>query len=112
MSAADRLAAMPARANVFAALGDPTRLGLVAALADGAPRSISALSAGTALTRQGVTKHLRVLEEAGVVIRQRAGRETLFGLDHKALADVEADLAAVARQWDDALARLRTFVET
>jgi DNA-binding transcriptional ArsR family regulator len=111
MSAADRLASLPARASVFAALGDSTRLGLVASLAGGEPRSITALAAGTAMTRQGVAKHLRVLEAAGLVRRHRAGREQLYGLDRTTFEEVEADLAAVGRQWDDALERLRAFVE-
>jgi DNA-binding transcriptional ArsR family regulator len=98
-------------AAVFAALGDPTRLALVGKLSDGAPLSIARLTAGSALTRQAVTKHLRVLESSGVVGRQRAGRESLYRLEPRAIQDVRAYLDGVSRQWDDALARLKAFVE-
>lgn len=98
-------------ASIFAALGDPTRLGMLARLADGTPQSISRLAEGTALTRQAVTKHLKVLEDAGVVRSARVGRESRFALEPKALADVRTYLDNVSRQWDDALARLRAFAE-
>lgn len=100
-----------ARAAVFAALGDPTRLSVVARLSGRAPQSIARLTAGTRLTRQAVTKHLRVLAEAGVVRSLRIGRESLFELAPEALADVRDYLDRVSRQWDDALARLRAHVE-
>jgi DNA-binding transcriptional ArsR family regulator len=98
-------------ASVFAALGDPTRLALVGRLSGGAPLSIARLTEGSALTRQAVTKHLRVLESSGVVGRQRAGRESLYRLEPRAIQDVRAYLDGVSRQWDDALARLKAFVE-
>ena len=99
------------RAAVFAALGDPTRLDVVALLARGDAQSISRLTARGALTRQAVTKHLRVLERAGLVRRTRAGRETHFALDPAAVTDAREALDAISRQWDDALARLQAFVE-
>ena len=78
-------AALSTRASVFAALGDETRLGLLAKLTNGEPQSIARLTSGTRLTRQAVTKHLRVLEEVGVVFSvNRAGRESRFALDPKA----------------------------
>lgn len=98
-------------AAIFAALGDETRLGLVARLADGEPQSIARLAADTPISRQAITKHLRVLEEAGVVRSARAGRESLFELRPDALADVQAYLKRVSEQWDQALARLKAFVE-
>ena len=64
--------------HTFAALGDPTRLAIIARLADGEPRSIAALTAGAPMTRQAMTKHLRVLEDAGLVASERAGREARF----------------------------------
>jgi DNA-binding transcriptional ArsR family regulator len=103
--------ALRTRAAVFAALGDETRLSVFARLSEGAPQSISRLTAGTTLTRQAMTKHLRVLETAGVVRSARAGRETLFALEREPIEDVRAYLAAVSAQWDDALARLKSFVE-
>lgn len=104
MSAADP-------APVFAALGDPTRLALFARLADGQRRSIAKLAADTALTRQAVTKHLRVLENAGLVASLRLGRETRFTFRPEPIAEVRSYLDDVSRQWDDALGRLKAFVE-
>ena len=106
-----RHAALKTRANVFAALGDETRLAVLAKLLSGEPQSISRLTEGTQLTRQAVSKHLRVLEDAGVVRSARSGRETLFELEARSIDDARAYLDRIARQWDDALARLKTFVE-
>ena len=106
-----RLAQLKTRASVFAALGDETRLSVLAKLLGGEPQSITRLTAGTRLTRQAVTKHLRVLEEAGVVRSVRVGRESLFELEPRPIADVRDYLDEVARQWDDALARLKAHVE-
>lgn len=105
------LAALKTRATVFAALGDETRLTVLSKLLSGEPQSISRLTEGTHLTRQAVSKHLRVLEDAGVVRSARSGRETLFELEAKSIDDARAYLDRIARQWDDALARLKTFVE-
>ncbi len=99
-------------AAVFAALGDETRLSVLAKLSTGERQSISRLTAGTRLTRQAVTKHLRVLEDAGVVRSVRTGRENLFALEPKPIESVRKYLDDVSRQWDDALARLKSFVET
>jgi len=106
-----KLAELKTRATVFAALGDETRLVVVAKLLSGKPQSISQLTDGTRLTRQAVTKHLRVLEAAGVVRGVRAGREMLFALQSRPLEDARAYLDRIARQWDDALARLKAFVD-
>jgi DNA-binding transcriptional ArsR family regulator len=98
-------------ALVFAALGDATRLSLVARLCKGQPRSISQLTERTKLTRQAITKHLRVLESAGIVHSVHAGRESLFEFDLEAIAEVREYLGFVSEQWDQALSRLRSFVE-
>jgi DNA-binding transcriptional ArsR family regulator len=98
-------------APVFAALGDRTRLALVARLSDGEPRSIAALSADTRLTRQAVTKHLRVLEAVGLVASGRVGRESRFAFRPEPLAEARSYLAEVSAQWDGALARLKALVE-
>ena len=98
-------------AAVFAALGDETRLSLLARLTDGEPHSIARLTAGTRLTRQAVTKHLRVLQGAGVVRCVRVGRESRFELEPKPIEDVRKYLERVSAQWDSALARLKSFVE-
>ena len=104
-------AALRARASVFAALGDETRLGLLARLTNGEPQSISRLTSGTRLTRQAVTKHLRVLEGAGVVHSVKTGRESRFALEPKTIIDAQTYLEHVFRQWDNALARLKALVE-
>jgi DNA-binding transcriptional ArsR family regulator len=103
--------ALRAKASVFAALGDETRLGLLAKLTNGEPQSISHLTSGTRLTRQAVTKHLRVLQGAGVVRANRVGRESRFALDPKPIVDAQTYLEHVSRQWDNALARLKALVE-
>jgi len=99
------------RAAVFAALGDETRLALVAKLSSGQRQSISELAEGSALTRQAITKHLRVLEGAGVVHSARVGRESLFEFRAEPLADLKAYLERVSDHWDHALARLKSLVE-
>ena len=106
----DRTSARRA-ARVFAALGDETRLAVLGRLSRGTPQSIARLTAGTRLSRQAVTKHLRVMQGAGVVRGIRAGREHLFQLTPKSLADARGYLDHVSAQWDDALARLKAFVE-
>ncbi len=98
-------------APVFAALGDETRLALVARLCGGRPCSISRLTQGSRLTRQAITKHLRVLERAGIVHRVRRGRESLFALDPEPIGEIKEYLDFVSAQWDQALARLKSFVE-
>src|SRR6185369_11014283 len=103
--------AIKTRAAVFAALGDETRLAVLGKLAGGEPQSIARLTEGTKLTRQAVTKHLQVLENAGVVKSVRAGRESRFALEAKPLDDARVYLDQVSRQWDAALARLKAFVE-
>lgn len=97
-------------APVFAALGDRTRLLLVGRLSDGRARSISSLSADASMTRQAVTKHLAVLEGAGLVRRSRVGRESHYSLQPEPLADIRGYLDDVSRQWDAALGRLQTFL--
>jgi DNA-binding transcriptional ArsR family regulator len=104
-------AALKRRAAVFAALGDETRLTVLARLARGEPQSISRLTQGTRLTRQAVTKHLRVLEGAGVVRAMRAGRESRFALAPQPIDDLRDYLDLVSRQWDAALTRLKALVE-
>jgi DNA-binding transcriptional ArsR family regulator len=98
-------------AAVFAALGDETRLTVLARLSHGEPQSIARLTRGTTLSRQAVTKHLRVLEGAGVVRSTRLGRESRFALELQPLADARDYLDRVSQQWDDALARLKSFIE-
>jgi DNA-binding transcriptional ArsR family regulator len=98
-------------APVFAALGDETRLKLVTRLSAGVPLSISALAEGSAVTRQAITKHLRVLEDAGLVRGAKQGRENLFELEGARLTEARKALDQISAQWDDALGRLKRFVE-
>lgn len=98
-------------AAVFAALGDQTRLWLIGELADGRARSISSLVVGARMSRQAVTKHLRVLEEAGLVASGREGREARFRLERQALQEARAYLDTVSSQWDAAIERLSAHLE-
>ena len=98
-------------APLFAALGDETRLMLVRKLCSGQPYSIAQLTEGSKLTRQAITKHLRVLESAGIVHGRRRGRENLFALDPEPIQELKGYLDLVAGQWDQVLARPKAFVE-
>ncbi|PYY15722.1 MAG: transcriptional regulator [Acidobacteria bacterium] len=107
----NRIARRQTRAPVFAALGDETRLLLVAKLCRGQPSSISELTEGSKLTRQAITKHLRVLERVGIVHSIRAGRESRFKFNPEPIEDIREYLDLVSAQWDEALSRLKAFVE-
>jgi DNA-binding transcriptional ArsR family regulator len=99
-------------ALLFAALGDPTRLTLLQQLSDGGPASISMLAEKfPAMTRQGVTKHLHVLAAAGVIDGSRQGREQVWALNPKPLAQGRRHLEVISQGWDDALARFKLQVE-
>jgi DNA-binding transcriptional ArsR family regulator len=98
-------------APIFAALGDRIRLRLVARLCEDGPMSITRLAKGTSVTRQAITKHLRVLEGAGLTRSTRQGRESVWTLDMKSLEEARRYLDMIGRQWEDALGRLRDFVE-
>ena len=96
---------------MFAALGDETRLGLVARLCAGGPMSIARLTEGTKVTRQAIAKHLRVMEDAGLVRVSRLGRESRWELQPRRLDDARRHLDVISQQWDAALQRLKRFVE-
>ena len=96
---------------VFRALGDQKRLDLLARLAEGEPLSITQLTAEAGVTRQAITKHLHVLEEAGLVHGARCGREQRWELDRRQLESARRTLDRIADQWEKALGRLRDFVE-
>ena len=98
-------------APVFAALGDVTRLALVARLARGEPLSIARLAEGSALTRQAITKHLHVLAEAGLARAERQGREQMWELNRRRLEEARRSIDIIARQWDAALLRLKESLE-
>ena len=105
------LAKPKSSAPLFAALGDKTRLRLVSRLCDDGPMSITRLTGGSNVTRQAITKHLRVMEQAGLVRGTRHGRESVWQLDQQRLKDARHYLARISKQWDEALSRLRELVE-
>jgi DNA-binding transcriptional ArsR family regulator len=84
---------------------------LVAKLCGGQPYSISQLTKGSNLTRQAITKHLRVLESVGMVHSVRRGRESRFEFDPEPIQEIKEYLNFVSKQWDQALSRLKSFVE-
>ena len=101
-----------AKAAIFAALGDETRLSLLARLCSGQRYSIAELTDGTKLSRQAVTKHLRVLERVRIVHGTREGRQSLFQFDPHPVIEMKEYLELVSKQWDIALARLKSFAES
>jgi DNA-binding transcriptional ArsR family regulator len=98
-------------APVLAALGDESRLQIVIKLCRYGPQSITKLSQGASISRQGVTKHLHALYTAGLVRSERRGRERIWRLEPKRLDEVRRYLAQISQQWDDVLARLKAAVE-
>jgi DNA-binding transcriptional ArsR family regulator len=100
-----------AAAPLFAALGDETRLQILMRLSASGPESIAQMSAKAAVTRQALTKHLRVLSDAGFIVGERRGREHIWRLQPRRLRDVHAHLERISKQWDEALERLRVFVD-
>lgn len=102
----------PSADEIFAALGDAIRLSLLSRLAqfkDGQSLSISTLTASGPLTRQAITKHLDVLEKAGLVQSRRAGRETHYSLCAETIVTAQKYMSQICRQWDEALkARSKT----
>lgn len=99
-------------ASVFAALGDPTRLRLVAVLCAGGAFSIAQLTASTDISRQGVTKHLQVLAQAGVVSDVKQGRERLWQLEPAQIDEARRTLEIIGHEWEVALGKLKAFVES
>ena len=102
----------PSRAApVFAALGDRTRLGIVAQLCRYGPQSTTRLTSHVNISRQAVTKHLSALEKAQILQSSRAGRERVWALQQKRLEQLNAYIQQISGEWDAALDRLRTMVE-
>ncbi len=99
------------KAQLFIALGDETRLQLLFKLKTGHSQSIKQLAEGLPVTRQAVTKHLRVLEEASFVTQEARGRERHFAACPAGIEAVRSALDLIAQQWDDALQRLKSFAE-
>jgi DNA-binding transcriptional ArsR family regulator len=98
-------------AALFAALGDETRLRIVSQLSQSGPASLSRLREGSNVSRQAISKHLRVMERSGLARSRRHGRETIWQLDPAKLSEVKQYLESVSKHWDEALARLQRMVE-
>ena len=98
-------------AAVFTALGDKTRLELISRLSDGEMHSIMQLSQGLTLTRQGVTKHLNVLQDVGIVSSTKIGRETMFAIEPNPILKARDYLCRAATQWDETIDRIKAIVE-
>jgi len=105
-------AAVRGSAPIFAALGDETRLRMIAVLCAGGAMSIAQLTAGTDITRQAVTKHLLVLADAGLVRDVKVGRERLWEFEPSQLEAARRSLELIARQWDHALLKLKRALES
>jgi DNA-binding transcriptional ArsR family regulator len=105
--AGDRFGVAP----IFAALGDETRLRIVARMCGEGPMTIMRLANGASVTRQAITKHLHALEEAGLARSSRKGRERIWELRTKRFSKAQRYLDQISHQWDGALSRLRSFVE-
>ena len=101
----------PDLAPVFFALGDKTRLRLIAMLCAGGAFSIAQLTANTQITRQAVTRHLQVLAEARLVKDLKIGRERLWQFDPAQLDEARRSLEVIGRQWEQALGKLKAAVE-
>ena len=106
------LADLSRAAPAFAALGDPTRLRIVTQLCRHGPQSTTRLTSYVNITRQAVTKHLSALEGAQIIQSSRSGRERIWALQQKRLAELNEYIQQISSQWDAALERLRTMVET
>jgi DNA-binding transcriptional ArsR family regulator len=103
--------ALTGTAVIFAALGDETRLRLVSRLCTNGPMSIAKLTAGFAISRQAITKHLRVMEDAGLLRSTQEGRESVWQMEQRRLADARRYLQMISSEWDHTLGRLKSFVE-
>ena len=96
---------------MFAALGDPTRLQLIVRLMDDGPQSIASLAGGFHISRQAISKHLRVISAAGLAKSEQRGRETVWELEERGLAEARRYLDLISKDWDDKLRRLKGLVE-
>ena len=101
----------PEAAAIFSALGDPIRLELLGRLRGGDAVPLRARVAETGISRQGATKHLMVLERAGLVTSRSVGRERRVAIRPEGIAAARAHLERIAAGWEDTLGRLRDHVE-
>src|SRR6187549_1177841 len=97
---------------VFAALADPVRRSLIQNLAAHSPRTATQLAAEYPISRQGIRKHLTILQDAGLVSVEQAGRDKCYSLTPAPFGDLEQWLAKIEILWDQRLARLKDLLET
>ena len=109
---ATKSGALRSSAPIFAALGDETRLRLVARRCTGGPQSIARLTAGSEITRQAVTKHLLVLADAGLVRGVRQGRESRWALEPEQLEVARRYLDLISEQWTERLEALERHLDS
>src|SRR5689334_14833914 len=98
-------------ARIFAALADPTRRDLMVNLAEHSPKTATQLAEEYPITRQGILKHLRILEDAGLVAVHQKGREKRYTLTPEPLNDIDEWIKQISDKWDERLLRLKTFIE-
>jgi DNA-binding transcriptional ArsR family regulator len=97
--------------RLWVALGDPTRLRLLDRLLESGETTASVLARELPMTRQGIGKHLAVLERVGLVQARRVGRETLFTVCDDRVAQAQHQMARVASRWDARLAAIKRIAE-
>lgn len=98
-------------ATLFTALADPTRRKLLVNLAEDSPRTATQLAKGYPITRQGILKHLHILEDAGLVAVYQKGREKRYTLTPEPLSELDQWIKDISAKWDERLLRLKAFVE-
>jgi DNA-binding transcriptional ArsR family regulator len=98
-------------ARLFAALGDPTRLDLLVNLAENSPKTATELAEDYPITRQGILKHLHILEDARLVAVHQKGREKRYTLTPEPLSNIDEWIKEISAKWDERLWRLKTLLE-
>jgi DNA-binding transcriptional ArsR family regulator len=99
------------REPVFAALADPMRRNLLVNLAENSPKTATQLAEEYPITRQGILKHLNILEDAGLVAVSQKGREKRYILTPEPLSELDQFIKEISAKWDERLLRLKTFLE-
>jgi len=96
---------------LFAALADPIRRGLLVNLAEHSPKTATQLAEDYPITRQGILKHLTILESAGLVAAHQSGREKRYTLTPEPLEELDQWIEKIGAKWDERLLRLKTWLE-
>ena len=102
----------PMDTRIFTALADPTRRDLLVNLAENSPRTATQLAEGYDISRQGILKHLNILEEAGLVAVYQKGREKRYTLTPEPLGDIDEWIKKLSAKWDQRLLRLKAMLES